>query len=113
MAKLHMRLSVEIDVTDEELQEIVDRQLAEFGRGCDVEYAELPRSVQVKIETKQFEPCDWDDGGYIPENWFEYDMADSGLYEVSERGIEKKTVLDAVYDQYVHDKNLPDEEDEE
>ena len=113
MAKLHMRLSVEIDVTNEELQGIVDEQLTMFGRGCDVEYAELPRSVQVKIETKQFEPCDWDEGGYIPENWLEYDMADSGLYEVSERGIEKKTILDAVYDQYVHDKNLPDEEDEE
>ena len=46
-------------------------------------------------------------------NWLEYDMADSGLYEVSERGIDKKTVLDAVYDQYVYDKNLPDEEDED
>ena len=94
MAKLHMRCSVEIEVTDKELQEIVDEQLTMFGRGCDVEYADLPRSVQVKIETKQFEPCDWDDGGYIPENWLEYDMEGSGLYEVSERGIKKKTVLD-------------------
>lgn len=90
MPKLHMRLSVELEVTDNELQKIVDEQLTMFGRGCDVEYAELPRSVQVKLETKQFEPCDWDEGGYIPDNWLEYDMADSGLYEVSEYSVVRK-----------------------
>ena len=90
MAKLHMRLSVEIDVTDKELQKIVDEQLTMFGCGCDVEYAELPRSVQVKIETKQFEPCDWDDGGYIPDNWLTYDAVDSGLYEADENGCRRK-----------------------
>ena len=90
MAKLHMRLSVEIDVTDEELQNIVDEQLTMFGRDCDVEYAELPRSVQVKIETKKFEPCDWDDGGYIPDNWLTYDAVDSGLYEADENGCRRK-----------------------
>ena len=90
MPKLHMRLSVEIEVTDNELQKIVDEQLTMFGRGCDVEYAELPRSVQVKLETKQFEPCDWDEGGYIPNNWLEYDMEESGLYEVSEHGVIRK-----------------------
>lgn len=90
MAKLHMRLSVEIDVTDEELQEIVDRQNREWKSLTDTEYAELPRSVQVKIETKKFEPCDWDDGGYIPDNWLTYDAVDSGLYEGDENGCRRK-----------------------
>lgn len=90
MAKLHMRLSVEIDVTDKELQEIVDRQNREWKSLTDTEYAELPRSVQVKIETKKFEPCDWDDGGYIPDSWLTYDAVDSGLYEVDENGCRRK-----------------------
>lgn len=90
MAKLHMRLSVEIDVTDKELQEIVDRQNREWKSLTDTEYAELPRSVQVKIETKKFEPCDWDDGGYIPDSWLTYDAVDSGLYEADENGCRRK-----------------------
>ena len=113
MAKLHMRLSVEIDVTDEELQEIVDRQNREWKSLTDTEYEELPRYVQDRIENRQFDLCDWDGGGYIPDSWLEADAEGSKLYEVDERGCRKKTVLDAVYDQYVHDKNLPDEEDEE
>ena len=31
---------------------------------------------------------------------------------VNNKEVRKKTILDSVYDQYVHDKNLPDEEDE-
>ena len=90
MAKLHMRLSVEIDVTDKEFREIVERQLNEFGGATNVEYAELPRSVQTKIEIKKFEPSDYDDGGYIPQEWLCYDAVESGLYEGNDYEIRRK-----------------------
>ena len=77
MAKLHMRLSVEIDVTDEELQEIVDRQNREWKSLTDTEYEELPRYVQDRIENRQFDLCDWDGGGYIPDSWLEADAEGS------------------------------------
>lgn len=32
---------------------------------------------------------------------------------VNNKDVRKETVLDSVYDQYVHDKNLPDDEDED
>ena len=90
MQKLHMRLSVEIDVTDKEFREIVERQLNEFGQVTDVEYGDLPRSVQTKIEIKDFEPCDWDDGGYLPRTWLIYDAVESGLYEGNDYEIRRK-----------------------
>lgn len=90
MAKLHMRCSIELDVPDDLFRAIVDRA-NDDDHGCDdVEYFMLPRSVQTMVETKQFEVCDWDDGGYIPGNWIDADAEESGLYEVDERGVRRK-----------------------
>lgn len=91
MAKLHMRCSIELDLPDDLFRKIVDNQLEQWKQCCDVEYAELPRAVQVMIETKQFEPCDWDDGGYVPQTWLEDDARHSGMYEHDKQyGIRRK-----------------------
>lgn len=119
MPKLHMRVSVELDITENQFRKIIDRSLScSEGRKhlCDVDYEMLPRDVKAMIDIKKFDVCDWDEGGYIPDSWLGYDAEDSGLYEVDERGVRKKesaTMLDAVYEQYLHDKNLPDDDEEE
>jgi hypothetical protein len=90
MAKLHMRCSIELDVPDKVFKEIVDRQLQEYGQVTETEYWELPLLVQQMINTKNFEPCDWDDGGYVPQEWLEFDAEESGLYNVDEHGVRRK-----------------------
>ena len=93
MAKLHMRVSVEMDVPDNLFMKVVERSLSgSDGRNilCDVEYYMLPAEIKAMVDTKSFETCDWDDGGYIPETWIGYDAEDSGLYEVSEHGVIRK-----------------------
>ena len=72
MKKLHMRLSVELEVTDEQFAEVV--QIANESGWCDdVEYGMIPRSIQAMIEAGRYTTCDWDDGGYIPGPWIEED----------------------------------------
>ena len=119
MPKLHMSVSVELEVTENQFRKIIERSLScSEGRKylCDMDYEMLPRDVKAMIDIKKFDVCDWDEGGYIPDSWLAYDAEDSGLYEVDERGVRKKesaTMLDAVYEQYLHDKNLPDDDEEE
>lgn len=91
MPKLHMRLSVELEVTEEQLVNIVgNARNPMYTTLYDVEYAELPHEIRAMIDIKRFEPCDWDEGGYIPESWLRYDAEESGLYEVSEHGVIRK-----------------------
>ena len=91
MPKLHMRLSVELEVTEEQLINIVENARNPMYKALDdVEYAELPHEIQAMIDIKRFEPCDWDEGGYIPDEWLRYDAEESGLYEVSEHGVIRK-----------------------
>lgn len=68
MKKLHMRLSIELEVTDKQFAEIT-----EISKGYDVEYGMIPRSIQAQIEAGKFTPCDWDNGGYIPGDWIAWD----------------------------------------
>ena len=93
MPKLHMRVSVEMDVPDNLFMKVVERSLSRSdGRNilCDVEYEMLPAEIKAMVDTKSFETCDWDEGGYIPDTWIGYDAEDSGLYEVDERGVRRK-----------------------
>ena len=85
-----MRCSIEIDVPEKQFKEIIDRQLQEWGQITETEYDELPLLVQQMIRIKNFETCDWDEGGYVPQEWLEYDAVDSGLYKVDERGALRK-----------------------
>ena len=89
MPKLHMRLSVELDVTEEQFTKIVE-DARYHNSVCDVEFPQLPPIVQSDIEIMKFSPCDWDEGGYIPSSWLEYDMEESGLYECDENGVRRK-----------------------
>lgn len=85
MAKLHMRLSVEIEVTEEQLREIYYG--AEFGdkkpnrEPNDIDVASLP------FPLGKITPCDWDYGGYIPGNWLESDAVDAGIVKLEEVGM--------------------------
>ena len=89
MPKLHMRLSVELDVSENDFRKIVYR--ASYGNHVgDVDFDHLPLEVKSTIECQQFEVCDWDGCGYVPSPWLEYDMEASGLYEVDERGYRRK-----------------------
>ena len=72
MKKLHMRLSVELEVTDEQFAELVRIANEDHWWG-DVEYGMIPRSVQAMIEAGKYTSCDWDNGGYIPGSWIEWD----------------------------------------
>ena len=74
MKQIHMRLSIVVDVTDEQFKEIAgDLVEDENGRCCDVNYEEIPEEVRVKIENGEYQLSDWDDGGYIPADWIEFD----------------------------------------
>ena len=63
MRKIHARMSVEIEVSEKEFEQIVDRSRLESN---DV-YLEEWMIARAK-------PCDWDDGGYIPGPWLEDDI---------------------------------------
>ena len=73
MAKLHMRLSVELDITDDQLKELVINGYREIIVDA------LPRPIRAMIEAGRFRPCDWDDGGYVPEEWLEWDAEEAGI----------------------------------
>lgn len=88
MAKLHIRLSVEVEVTDDQLIEIVEKAQHEYGLS-ETDFPFLPKEVQVKLQINN-QLCDWDDGGYIPGEWLTYDAVDSGLYEADENGVRRK-----------------------
>ena len=68
MRKIHARMSVEIEVSEKEFEQIVDRsRLESDSDGCEDVYLEEWMIARAK-------PCDWDDGGYIPGPWLEDDI---------------------------------------
>ena len=72
MKRIHMRLSVEIEVTDEQF-ECISQKVHTSGGIWDINCSELPLPIQSDISEKKFTPCNWDDGGYIPAEWFAAD----------------------------------------
>lgn len=70
MKKIHARLSVEIEVTDAEFAEIVkmSRDGREFLSDVPLGYAPFERLIA------KAKPCDWDDCGYIPAEWLQWDI---------------------------------------
>lgn len=61
MKKIHARLSVEIEVTDEEFDELLEEY--------DGDDMEIPEDWIDRAK-----PSNWDDGGYIPGDWFQADI---------------------------------------
>ena len=68
MRKIHARLSVEIEVTDKEFEQIVEEAKLPNG-SCD----DVPLSLFHNLLGRA-KPCDWDDEGYIPGPWLEEDI---------------------------------------
>ena len=68
MRKIHARLSVEIEVSDKEFEEIVEE--AKLPNGS---YDYVPLSLFHDLLGRA-KPCDWDDEGYIPGPWLEEDI---------------------------------------
>lgn len=68
MPKIHARLSIEIEVTEDEFKKIVEESREDRDNdGCD----DIPIPENLIERAK---PCDWDDGGYIPGEWLEEDV---------------------------------------
>lgn len=68
MRKIHARLSVEIEVTEVEFNKIVEEaRMDRDNDGCD----NIPIPEHLIARAK---PCDWDDCGYIPGSWLEWDI---------------------------------------
>ena len=82
MAKLHIRLSVEIEVTEEQLRHIC-YNLGDKRPGYepdDVNVNQLPGEIDLSKAIH----CDWDEGGYIPGSWLEYDAVDAKIVSLEE-----------------------------
>ena len=84
--KLHARLSVEFEITREQLAKIIDLASTGLSSLCDIDVIEINDILQGKVAI----PCDWDEGGYIPGNWLTFDAVESGMYEVDENGVRRK-----------------------
>jgi len=68
MPKIHARMSVEIEVIEAEFNKIVQQAKNEVGSHDD-----LPLSMFEYLMVRA-KPCDWDDCGYIPGDWLEWDI---------------------------------------
>ena len=68
MRKIHARMSVEIEVSDKEFEEIVNE--AKLPNGS---YDDVPLSMFDHLIVRA-KPCDWDDEGYIPGVWLKWDI---------------------------------------
>lgn len=88
MKKLHVRLSVELEVPDKVFKQIVDEATLSSGTVLDTEVSYLKDFVDFETAKPVLEG--WDDGGYVPSSWLMYDAVESGLYEADEFGIRKK-----------------------
>lgn len=79
MPRIHARVTIELDVTDEEFHRIMeDCTTADGSMVCDYDLSEEEVARFIKYG-KVAEG--WDDPGYIPDNWLTFDAVDSGLYE--------------------------------
>jgi len=88
MQKIHVRLSVELKVPDKTFKKIVDEATMPNGCVLDTEVSWLKDFVDFDTAKPVFEG--WDDGGYIPGNWLEFDAVESGLYESYGEGLRRK-----------------------
>lgn len=82
MAKLHARLSVEIDVTEEQLRYIyytLGNKKHNYEPN-DVDINILPCDIDLNSATV----CDWDYGGYVPGSWLEYDAVEAKIATLEE-----------------------------
>lgn len=88
MAKIHARVTLELEIPDEEFIKIVDesRVIITDAGGCrddltdiDLDFEELTAERFSKNGTVNYS---WDDVGYIPASWLLFDALDSGLYDV-------------------------------
>lgn len=87
MARLHARVTLEIEISDEELHRIVKENINE--RGYVHDYDLTVEDVERFLKTGKIDP-DWGDLGYIPDNWLMFDAVDSGLYDGDEDGLRRK-----------------------
>lgn len=87
MQKLHVRLSVEVKVPDKLFRKIVDEAMYN-GCLCDIEVSWLKDHVDFDTAKPVLEG--WDEGGYVPGSWLEYDAIESGMYEKDENGLKRK-----------------------
>ena len=78
MKKVHMRLSVQIEVTDEEFEYLRYKNKECGADCCDIEYDELPSGMRDTIAAGKFTASDWEDKGYIPGEWFQADWVIAG-----------------------------------
>lgn len=67
MKKIHARLSVEIEVSDEEFDKIVEEAKIPCG------YTDVPLDMFPELIDRA-KPCDWDEQGYIPNDWLIWDI---------------------------------------
>lgn len=75
MKKIHARLSVEIVVSDEEFERIVnDAGGRDFCDDIDDFFYLYPDMIQ------RAKPCDWDDFGYVPGQWLQDDIDEQDLF---------------------------------
>ena len=87
MAIIHARVTVQLEVPDEELHRIVKECTDERGVVCDYDLLDKDAIKFLKDGTIDLE---WDDIGYIPDNWLMYDAVESGLYDGDENGLRRK-----------------------
>lgn len=87
MARIHARVTLEIEVPDEELRRIVEEN--DNGVGYVNDYDLTPEDAERFLKAGKVDP-DWDDPGYIPSNWLMFDAVDSGLYSGDENGLRRK-----------------------
>lgn len=79
MAKLHMRMSVEIEVTDEELRKIMDYAKRDVYHDLeDISCNEIS-DLGIDLMKNMKYADDWDDGGYVPETWLANDLDAAGI----------------------------------
>lgn len=84
MAKIHARVTMELEIPDEEMIRLVEANRLRKDDLCDVDLD--CREGSIKSERFWKDGCvssvDFsDDTGYIPSNWLLADALDSGLYE--------------------------------
>ena len=85
MAKIHARVTIELEIPNEEFIKIVEAHKFQHKNGADdlndvdLDFDELTAERFSKNGTVNYS---WDDVGYIPASWLLFDVFDSGLYDV-------------------------------
>ena len=87
MATIHARVTIQLEVPDEELHRIVKECTDERGVVRDYDLLDKDAIKFLKDGTIDLE---WDDVGYIPSEWLTYDAVESGLYEAEETGVRRR-----------------------